>query len=112
MEIDDADETLSNIDEGNFSSLAGEIDSTTEGETLELAQNYTYDSTTDSDYASGIVINKAITIDGKGFTLSGNGAARIFNVAASNVVLKNIKFANGYLNGTTAYGGAIHWDGD
>ena len=112
LEIDAANEKLSNVDEGNFSSLAGEIDSATEGETLELTRNYTYNSTTDSDYTSGIVINKAVTIDGKGFTLSGNGAARIFNVTASNVVLKNIKFANGYLNGTTAYGGAIHWDGD
>ena len=96
--------------EGNFSSLAYEIKQSTE--TLELTKNYTYNSTSDEDYANGIVINKAITIDGKGYTISGNNLARIFYVNASNVILKNIVFTNGYLNGTDSYGGAIYWNGD
>lgn len=97
---------------GNFSTLADEIKSEPEGSTLKLTKNYTFNSTTDDDYKSGIVIDKSITIDGNGNTLSGNSLARIFYVNASNVTLKNITFSNGYLNGTTAYGGAIYWNGD
>lgn len=103
-------EILSDEKTGNFTSLASEIESA--GGTLELTKNYTYDSTTDSDYASGIIINKEITIDGKGNTISGNNLARILYVNASNVVLKNIVFANGYINATDGKGGAIIWNGD
>lgn len=81
-------EVLKETDAGNFSYLAGEIESANDGDTLELTQNYTYDSATDENYISGIVIAKAMTIDGKGYTISGNNIARIFYVNASNVVLK------------------------
>ncbi len=101
---------LDSEDNGNFSSLAYEIEQS--DTSYELTKNFIYNQTTDGDYTNGIVINKAFTLDGKGHTISGNKLARIFYVNASNVILKNIVFTEGYLNGTESYGGAIYWNGD
>ncbi|MCF0226819.1 MAG: hypothetical protein HUK28_05890, partial [Methanobrevibacter sp.] len=81
---------------GNFTELQGEINSISSGGTLELTKNYT---NTDNFTMSGIVINKAITIDGKGYTIDGNGKSRIFNITDGiTVTLKNITIINGYNN--------------
>ena len=109
--IDDNSDILSSDENtGSFSSLASEIDNS--NDTLKLTMNYTYDSSCDENYIAGIAINKSLTIDGNGYTLSGNNLARIFYVNANSVVLKNIIFINGYLNETESYGGAIYWNGD
>ena len=77
--------------------------------TLELTKNYIYDPDRDSNYTDGIVIDKAdFTVDGKGHTIDGAGLARIFNITANNVTLKNINFIDG--NGETN-GGAVYFNG-
>ena len=50
----------------------------------------------DSGYENGIEINDNIVIDGGGHTIDACGKARIFNISAANVVLKNINFINGF----------------
>ena len=79
---------------GSFLDLHESIESSEE--TLELEKDYTYNSTIDFDFANGIPVNKNLTIDGKGHTISGNGEARIFYNYAGGLVLKNIIFTKGY----------------
>ena len=89
---------------GNFSSLNSEI-SHAETE-IKLDKDYTYDSATDSSFGNGIEISKDnFVVDGQGHTLNGANQARVFNIVANNVTLKNIKFKSGnvYENGGAAY---------
>ena len=73
---------------------------------LELTNDYTY-TDLDEKFVNGIIISKDnFTIDGQGHTIDGAGLARIFNITANNVTLKNINF----INGNASYGGAIFWD--
>ena len=74
-----------------------------------LTQNYTYNPETDSAFLNGISITSSITIDGDGYTIDGNGQARIFDINPHNIILKNIRFINGY---STQSGGAIYVEGD
>ncbi|WP_298499694.1 Ig-like domain repeat protein [uncultured Methanobrevibacter sp.] len=91
---------------GNFTGLDSSIDKTPDGGTLSLEINYTY-SSGDVALVNGIVIDKSITIDGKGHTLDASHIASIFNIGANHrVVLQNIHFINA--NGTN--GGAIKLD--
>lgn len=60
----------------------------------------------------GIVIDKALTIDGSGYTIDANSSARIFNVTADNVVIKNVVFTNGYCKDGTGQAGCVLWSGD
>jgi predicted outer membrane repeat protein len=83
--------------------LQQKIDNSGDNSTIIFANNYTYD---DEFTANGILINKSLTIDGKGYTINANHQARIFNIAAANVTLKNINF----INGNASYGGAICWN--
>ena len=70
---------------------------------LELTNDYAY-SDIDEEFANGITISKNnFTIDGKGHTIDGAGIARIFNITANNIILKNINFINGF----SESGGAI-----
>ena len=91
---------------GTFTDLANEIVNAT-GE-LKLSKNYVYDATKDSNYKNGIIINKEITINGRGFIINGNNNACAFNVSESNVILKNIEFTDCY---SSDNGGAIYWNG-
>lgn len=68
-----------------------------------LDKDYAYFN--DTEFNEGIVISKSLTIDGRGHTIDANKFARIFNISSGNVILKNIKFANGYVDYN--YGGAI-----
>ncbi|PWB86515.1 right-handed parallel beta-helix repeat-containing protein [Methanobrevibacter thaueri] len=89
---------------GNFTDLDGEISEMPVGGNLTLTKDYAY-SSNDSDYKQGVLIAKDnIVIDGDGHTINGANQARIFNITANNVTLKNIKFVNGYSNDN---GGAI-----
>ena len=68
---------------------------------ITLKTNYKY---TSSDSENGIVLNKNnMVIDGKGHVIDGSAKARVFAVAAKNVVLKNMVIINGKSN----LGGAI-----
>ena len=103
---DSQDDNLNDNSDGTFTDLANII-SNSNGE-LKLTKNYVYDSSKDSKYKNGIKINKQITIDGKGFIINGKNNAHVFNVTASNVILRNIEFTNCY---SSILGGAIYWNG-
>lgn len=60
-----------------------------------LNSNYTYNKDSDSAFASGIVIDRAVTIHGNGYTIDASSSARIFSVTSNNVVFMDIIFANG-----------------
>lgn len=65
----------------------------------------------DKDYESEgkqITINKDITIDGKGHTLDCLGKSRAFASTKGDIVLRNIRFTNGYEDD----GGVINFQGD
>jgi len=99
-------ELLSVSDDGTFSSLQDKINNASEGSTITLDRDYTYD---EGFRESGIIISNDLTIDGKGHTLDGKSKSRIFMILFSlekecKVTLKNINFINGYTN---YYGGAV-----
>ena len=99
-------ELLSVSDDGTFSSLQDKINNASEGSTITLDRDYTYD---EGFRESGIIISNDLTIDGKGHTLDGKSKSRIFMILFSlekecKVTLKNINFINGYTN---FYGGAV-----
>ena len=94
-----------------FEELSLKINNTPEGGILVLDRDYTFISGSNK----GILINKAITIDGNGHTLNGNFTSRIFNITGDDVIIKNINFING--NAIAKYfssdigGGSIYWNG-
>ena len=71
-----------------------------------LDRNYTYNETFDGAFKDGVVISRALTIDGNGSTIDGLNTARLFNVTAKNVELSNITFKNG---NSSKYGGAVYF---
>ncbi len=75
-----------------------------ENDELEFSRDYKY--CTEDSIKEGILINRNITIDGKGHAIDAGEMTRIFNVQALNVTLKNIKFVNGKTN--TGDGGAVY----
>ena len=90
---------------GSFTDLQRLIDATPVGGTLVLDKNYTFDPSRDLRHANGkgMFINKTITIDGKGYTLSAINQTRIFNIT-SDAILKNLCFIEGF---SDSNGGAI-----
>lgn len=97
---------LSVNSDGTFTDLANDI-ANANGE-LKLTKNYVYDSSKDSNYANGIVIDKEITINGRGFVINGDNSARAFTVSSGNVILRNIEFVN---CSSSDSGGAVYWSG-
>ena len=90
---------------GTYTDLHEMINATTT--TLGLPYDITYNEAVDADnFNAGVVIDKAITIDGNGHTISGNNAYRIFDITAGNVVLTNVTLTKG----NATYGGAIYVD--
>ena len=88
-----------------LSELQETINKAAKGSTITLTSDYYSASGMES---RGVLIDKAITINGNGHTISGSAAnggkwSRAFYITADNVVLNNIVFANGY----NSYGGAI-----
>ena len=94
--------TEGNTSVGSFADLETEINNVEEGGVLNLTKDYKYVNGSNE----GIQINKAMTIDGNGHTLDGCQASRIFDVTASNVLLKNINFKNCFV-GSNVEGGVI-----
>ncbi len=98
-----------------FDTLQTLMDGAVENSVIELDKDYTY--TESDEITEGIIINKNITIDGKGHTIDAKEMTRIFNVQALNVTFKNIVFANGksnldYTTGKSNAGGAIYYNMD
>ena len=75
-----------------------------DGSEINLTKNYYYDPACDGDFVSGIVINRNVTINGNGHTIDAKGNARIFNIQASDVIIKNLTIKNAHYNDD---GGAI-----
>ena len=85
------------------------------GNTFDLTRNVTfnpdYDLSPYNKYAgvinfqNGMLINKSITFDGKGYTISGLNQARIFTITESNVNLINTNFINA---SSSTNGGALY----
>ena len=71
---------------------------------IKLDCDYIYQN--DSSLNQGIVIDRTLTIDGQGHSIDATQLGRIFNIAADNVVLKNIIFKNAYPSDDC--GGAIY----
>ena len=99
------EEAIGATDDGTFTELQNMIDKSNNGSTVVLDRDYNYD---DSFSTKGITVNKTLTIDGKGHTLNALSKSQILHVEASDVVLKNINFINGYTDGE---GGAVQWEG-
>ena len=95
-------EIISEGNTGTFFELQENINATS-SDTLELDRNYEYNDNFDTN---GITINKTITIDGKGHTINAKGQGRVFNIQASDVVIKNLNIINANYNGD---GGAIYF---
>ena len=94
------------IDDGTFTALQYKINSASNGATISLDKDYSYD---EGFSTRGIEIKKSITINGNGHTINGLSASRIFLIhfgltGNNKVTLNNIVFANGK---TDLYGGAI-----
>ena len=102
--------------------------------TIVLDGGYTYIEEFDSEIVNGIVVNKNIVIDGKGFVISGSNVARIFNITNANLTLLNVTICDAkadkgagvyvnknstlmaknvnFINNTATYrGGAIYSEG-
>lgn len=92
-----ADEVISNFTELNRTINAND------DSVVNLTGNYAF--AVDEDFIEGIRIDRAVTVNGNGHTISGEGFSRIFDVNNINVVFKNIIFTNGK---TETSGGAIN----
>jgi len=73
---------------------------------LTLVRNYNYYAAYDSK--NGVVINKAFTLNGNGFTINGKNAARLLSVTAYYVNVQDVVLINGY---SDENGGALYWNG-
>lgn len=104
--IESTENDVLSEDDGTFSALQKKIEDAADGATITLDKNYVYDPGFSN---RGIVIDKDLTIDGKGHTLDGAGQARILLIKLGliknhQVTLTNIKFTNAK---SGLYGGAI-----
>lgn len=97
-----ADDVNQTDDVKTFADLQAKVDSASDNSTISLDANYTYN---EGFAADGIKINKSLTINGNGHTLDANKSGRILNVTSPMLVLKNIRFINGFAES----GGAIYF---
>ena len=95
--------------DGTFTDLSSQINSASPNETITLDKDYYWDG---SGNYGGIELKEAITIDGQGHTIDAESAdggyVRIFNIYGTDIVLKNIVFANADRNYNQVGGGAIY----
>jgi len=84
-------------DEATFKALQQKISDAEEGSTITLKNGYSYNDGFD---VNGIVISKALTIDGNGFTIDAKNKAKAFRISdASDVTIKNLRIVNGMMSG-------------
>ena len=89
---------------GSYTDLQTKVNEA-DGE-LVLEYDFAYTEVFDGDsFKSGVVINKILTINGNGHTISGNDKYRIFYINATDVVLNDINFIDGMAEED---GGAIY----
>lgn len=94
-----------------FSILASEI---AKSDKVFLHQDIMFDYRTDSEFKEGIPIigRDSLTIDGRGFQISGADRTSFFNIKNSNVIFKNIIFADAYCLKSSAFenSGTMHFE--
>ena len=90
------------IEKGTFSDLQDKIYNSS-GTLLDLDQDYIFNK--DLDKNTGIIINKSLTIDGQNHEIEGLNQSKIFEIANTDIILKNINFIHGFAND---FGGAIN----
>ncbi|SDA42567.1 polymorphic outer membrane protein repeat-containing protein [Methanobrevibacter millerae] len=100
------DVVVGSPDKGTFTDLQKKIDDANENSTIVLENDYKYDSGFSDD---GIIIDKALTINGNGHVIDALGQSRIFNIGSQTVTLNNIAFKNGL---SSDDGGAIKSNSD
>ena len=84
-----------------YADLNVQINETQNGGTLNLTDDYQFNSTLDNESSDGVKISKNITITGKEnySYIDGSGLARgLYIESYCDVVLKNLIFKNGYTN--------------
>ena len=89
---------------GYYTDLQDLIDSTPAGGVVDVPFNIIYEPTQDAWLKDGMRLNKTITLNGNGFTISGLNQARNFIITANNVEIANTTF----INATANSGGSIH----
>lgn len=88
-------------DMATFSDLQNQIDNVEVGQSISLKEDFVSDNST-----SEIKINKSLSIEGNGHYLDALSGSRILNFKfASDIVLHNITFKNGFSSGN---GGAVY----
>ena len=97
------EDILGETDDGTFTALQQKINDAGAGSTIVLENDYRYN---EGFSTGGIQISyDGMTIDGNGHTIDGMSKSRIFQITDdTNIVIKNLKFKNGYSTGS---GGAI-----
>ncbi|MDO5814334.1 MAG: hypothetical protein Q4Q18_01750, partial [Methanobrevibacter sp.] len=90
-ESDDFTDILESKDSGTFTALQNKINAAEPDSTIELENDYYYNSNFGN--VDGVKITKSLTINGNGHVIDGMNASRIFQITnAGNVVLKDIVF--------------------
>ena len=92
----------------SYTALQSMIDVIPSGGVLDLGFDVSYDSAIDSWLSGGMYLNKSITINGNGYTISGENQARIFQISSGDITLNNLNFINGF---NSNRGGAIYQTG-
>lgn len=97
----DSDLLTSDSPNANFNDLNKGINESTNE--LKLTHDYVYDEGNDINFTDGINVSKSnFLLDGNGYSIDGNGKARIFNIIGNNVTLKNLIIKNA-LNGAVSF---------
>jgi predicted outer membrane repeat protein len=73
-----------------------------ESDEIYLYEDYVFNDAVDFAFENGIVINRTVTVYGNGFTINATDLARIFYVANSSVVFKDMRLVNGQITGEGA----------
>ena len=94
---------MSASDNGTFTDLNDDIESST-GQ-LDVSKDYTYNDTGDGEYKNGVSIKENLTINGNNHKIDGNNLARVLNITAPKVVIRDLSFMN---CNCEDFGGAIH----
>ena len=93
--------------EGSFTDLNKTINGNSSQSVISLDRNYKYNPTTDSAFRDiGIIITRALTINGNDYTIDAANYAGIFVVRAT-VTINNVVFVNGNYS---SHGGAVDFE--
>ena len=100
-------EAAPSILSGTYTDLKNLIDNA--GDSLVLPYDFAFNASYDDaeTFKNGVLVEKDITIEGNGHTISGENANKIFDIYKHTVVLNNVTL----INGNSALGGAIQVSG-